>query len=458
MQSLRPYQTKAVEDVSASFSAGYNRVLLCMPTGSGKTTVVAHLIQTWTKQKLSVLLVAHRRELIAQAHNRLALHGIDAGLILPGYHANGHPCHVASVQTLARRDAHKADILIVDECHHSMAGSFLKIIGNHVDAGARVLGLTATPYRLDGKPLGLVFDDMVVPTTVADLIAEGHLVKPRYFAAKKEEMSKLKTIAGEFDLRQMFDLFNKKTLYDGVIENYVRFGGGKCIVFNVNIEHSLETTQAFKNAGFAVEHIDANTPEHERALVLERFKKGETEILSNVQLFTEGFDLPALDTVIINRSTKSLSLYTQMVGRILRPSQDKEHGIVIDHGNNIEMHGFVEDEQDYSLTTRINKKDGLAPVKECKGCFAIIHASAMQCRYCGYIYQQKELALKSATFEEVKNSPTSRKSPLPAHLRKPWHRMSNGELREVASIRGYKEGWVFMQLSLQSKRRKACAV
>lgn len=457
-QTLRPYQSVAVDSTHQSFREGYKKTLLCMPTGSGKTTVVAHLIEDYLSQDLKILFVAHRRELVDQAHNRLAQHGIDAGLILPGYEMNGHKVNIASVQTLVRREIPQVDVLIVDECHHSMAGSFLKIIGKCIDNGSRVLGLTATPFRLDGKPLGLIFDDLLVPTTVRELIDDGYLVQPRYFGARRTDLEGMKVVAGEYSIEQMYQKFDKKVLYDGIISNYVEHGGEKCVIFNVNIEHSTKTRDAFREAGFTAEHIDAITNDYTREDLLKRFRNNEFEILCNCQLFTEGFDLPHLDTVIVNRRTKSLCLYTQMIGRVLRPIEGKEHGIVIDQGNNIYEHGFVEDEQDYDLHRQKKKGDGIAPIKLCPQCQSALHASVMKCGFCGYIYPKEEMELEEAVFEEIKESPKiCKKAKLPEHLRKPWGRMNNEELQEVATLRGYKKGWVWMQLNLQTKRRKSYA-
>ena len=454
-QTLRPYQSVAVESTHQSFHEGYKKTLLCMPTGSGKTTVVAHLIEDYLSQNLKILFVAHRRELVDQAHNRLAQHGIDAGLILPGYEMNGHKVNIASVQTLVRREIPQVDILIVDECHHSMAGSFLRIIGKCIDKGSKVLGLTATPFRLDGKPLGLIFDDLLVPTTVRELIDDGYLVQPRYFSASiKEDFGELHYLAGEYKSEELFKKFDRKALYDGLIRNYVEFGGGKGLVFNVNIEHSIKTRDAFREAGFTCEHIDHTT--RNRGEIEKAFRSNQVEILCNVGLYGEGYDLPHLDTTMINTKTMSYVNFAQWIGRSLRPSEGKEHGIVIDQGNNIYEHGFIEDEIDYNFIHKYKKKgDRIAPIKLCPQCQSALHASVMKCGFCGYVYPKKEMELKDAVFEEIKESPkVCKKAKLPEHLRKPWGRMNNEELQEVATLRGYKKGWVWMQLNLQAKRRK----
>src|SRR5574337_939616 len=208
---------------------------------------------------------------------------------------------------------------------------------------------------------------------------------------------------------------------------------------------SLATRDAFLDAGFKAAHVDGETSIQERMATLRAFRQGSIEILTNCNLFTEGFDLPAIDTVILNRTTASKCLFTQMVGRGLRPSLDKEHGIIIDMGNNIYKHGFVEDEQEYDLHKKKKKGDGVYPIKECPKCFSQIPAGCKICPICKHVFPINETELIAAPFEEIVKSP-GRKEKLPLHLRKKWAMMTQSELEEVATIRGYKKGWVYMQM------------
>lgn len=446
-QTLRKYQATAVDMVFDSWARGHNRPVLVMPTGSGKTTTAATIIERFINEGKKVLFIAHRRELIEQAYTRLAIHGIDSGLILPSHHPNGHKSIIASVQTLVRREVPNVDLIVIDECHHSLSKSFLRVLDEHIIKGEKVLGLSATPYRLDGKPLGFIFDDLIVPTTIQELINEGHLVRPRYFGARRDDLEGIKKVAGEYDSSEMFARYNKKILYDNIISQYVEFGGGKALVFCINVEHSLATRDAFLDAGFKAAHVDGETGIQERMLTLTAFRQGSVEILTNCNLFTEGFDLPAIDTIILNRTTASKCLYTQMVGRGLRPSTDKEHGIIIDMGNNIYKHGFVEDEQDYDLHRKKKKGDGVYPIKQCPKCFSQVAAGCKICPICKHIFPVDEMELVAAPFEEIVKSPGgNRKEKMPEHLRKKWRDMTREELEEVAALRGYNPKWVYMQM------------
>jgi len=445
MIQLRDYQ---INSIKALRENGTRRAVLVIPTGGGKTTIAAEIIRRINSKNLPVLFIAHRQELIYQCHDRLKLFGIESGIIMAGVPENRKQLtQVASIQTLNRRSFPNAEFIFFDEAHHVAANSFKKIQEHYNDKF--FIGLTATPYRLDGKPLGKHFDKIVAPISVAQLTAEGHLCPVRYFAPKSNilDLDSIKTKMGDFDNNQMFKAFDKPKLYEGVVNNYLKFGmDKKAIVFNVNIEHSKNMASEFAGNGFMVEHLDGGTNNTERKEILNRFKTGETKILCNVGILTEGYDLPDIEVVIINRATQSKSLYFQMVGRGLRPAQNKDELIVIDHGENIKRHGFIDEDQQYSLKTK-EKKPGVAPVKECKDCKSLIHASLMECPYCGYIFIsfKKEKLNIIEEFQEIK------KVKLPFNLRKPWSKCSESELKEIAAIKGYKKGWVYHQLKLQNK-------
>lgn len=446
---LREYQIQAVSELFAAWKQGAKKPLLCLPTGAGKTTVAAYLIHRLNKDGRKVLFVTHRRELVEQAHGRLARHGIDGGLILPGYHPNGHLAIVGSVQSIVRRPPVDVDLIIIDECHHVLSQSFLKVIEGHTGEHKRILGLTATPYRLDKKPLGRVFDRLVSPVSIDELVTKGHLVPLKYYAADEKGLTDgVAKVGGDYNSNTMFERMNKRYLYDGVVDRYRKFSGGKALVFCCNVQHSINTAEAFNAAGIHAKHLDGETPLQERIRVVRDFRQGKFSVLSNCNLFTEGFDLPDIDATILNRATASKCLYTQMVGRAMRPSPGKEYGIVIDMGNNIQAHGFAEDLQEHDIFSEPRKGDGVAPVKDCEQCGTMMYASAKVCKHCGYVFPLHDMEYKEAEFVEVRRKPT------PPHLRKKWSQMTEAELKEYAEFRGFKPGWVRVQLSLQRFRRK----
>lgn len=445
-QTLRDYQTEAIQQLFQSWRDGKKKPLLQLPCGAGKTTIAAYLAKRMEKAGRKTLFVSHRLELCEQAHNRFAVHGIDAGIILPGYSPNGHLTIVGSVQSVIRRPPVEVDLIIVDECHRALSPSFLKVLANHIGDTKRIVGLTATPYRLDRKPLGRVFDALVAPVGIDELVAKGFLAPLKYYAAAEKGLTDgVKKVAGDYAANTMFAKMNKKYLYDNVVERYKKFSGGKALVFCCNVEHSQITAKAFAEAGIRAQHLDGETPTQERIKIVRDFRQGRFDVLTNCQLFTEGFDLPDIHAVILNRATASKCLYTQMVGRGLRPSPGKEYGVIIDMGNNVVAHGFVEDLQEHDIFKEPREGDGVAPMRDCPRCGTMVYAGARACKYCGFIFPVGEMELKEAEFVEVRRKPT------PPHLRKKWSQMTEAELKEYAEFRGFKPGWVRVQLSLQHK-------
>lgn len=451
--SLRDYQTEAIEQLRDGFRSGHRAEILVLPTGAGKTTVASAFIHSAVEKGSRVLFLAHRKELVEQAKDRLHSFGIRPGVIMAGWKQRQNmSVNVASIQTLLRRELPPAQVVVVDECHHSISKSFKTLLDQYAAQGAAIIGLTATPYRLDGKGLGDIYSNIVAPISLADLTERGFLVPARYVGSKMD-MSGVDLTGGDYNVHQMHDRFDKKELYAGVVEHYNQFASGtKTIVFNVDVKHSETMRDTFISAGIPAAHVDGETSPLERSKILAAFKEGKFQVLCNVNILTEGFDLPAIETVILNRATKSKSLYLQMVGRGLRPAPGKTHCTVIDQGGNVWEHGPVDLEEEYTLETVKKKKlQQAAPVKCCPSCFFIQHVGARECKECGHTFTLHitERELPQAVFEELNDflpKQAKVKIPLPDHLRKSWTDMTEEELKEVAEIRGYKPGWVYMQL------------
>jgi DNA repair protein RadD len=466
LPQLRDYQLTTIAEVRAAIVAGHKRILVVIPTGGGKTTIGGAMIHGSIAKGNRALWLAHRKELVEQAHERIssprAGFGIPAGLIMAGSPPRRkHQVQVASIATLIRRDLPTAKLVLVDEAHHSVSPSFLAMLDKYPHAV--IIGLTATPYRLDGRGLGDVYTAIVAPVSIADLQAQGHLTPVRYFGTRKDlepKMDEVKTIAGDYDAKAMFKEFDKRPLYDGVVANYRKFAdASRAIVFNINVEHSLKVMEAFRATGIAAYHVDGETPRAEREKILKDFKAGAFEVLCNVNILTEGFDLPAIETVILNRATKSKSLYLQMVGRGLRPAPGKSACTVIDQGGNVRHFGPVEHPEEHSLEATAKKKGGSAtsapPMKCCPGCERLDLLFVATCPECGHVYSSGEMKLEQEDFLELtdflpKNVVVKGiKKPVPDHLKKNWLEMSKDELKEYAAIQGYKHGWVHCQLKRQ---------
>lgn len=471
LPKLRPYQLQVIQEVRAAIKSGKRRILVVVPTGGGKTTIGGSIIHSSVSNGNRVLWLAHRKELVDQAFERISDKrigfGIPAGVIMAGARpTRRHQVQVASIQTLLKRDRPEAKVVLVDEAHHSVSPSFLTLLDQYSDSV--VVGLTATPYRLDGRGLGDVYDAIVAPIGIPELQAQGFLTPVRYFGTPKDLEPKtddVRTVAGDYDTKQLYQKFDKRELYDGVVANYQRFANGtRAIVFNINVEHSLKTVEAFRAAGISAHHVDGETPRAERERILRAFKNAEFDVLCNVNILTEGFDLPAIECVILNRKTKSKALYLQIVGRGLRPSPGKDCCLVIDQGGNVREFGPVEHPEEHELETTAQRKKsggakGAPPMKSCPLCEELHLLSVAECG-CGHRFSSGSMELKKEEFVELtdflpKNVKLkSAKKPVPNHLKKSWMDMTREELEEYAAIQDYKPGWVFMQLRRQTEQQR----
>ncbi len=453
MQTLRPYQIQAIELLRTSIQR-HRRSILCVPTGGGKTTIVSAMIASAISKGKRILFLAHRSELLSQATERLKSFGLNPGLI-QGKNSRVHPfLNVASVQTLRNRTNRilPPDIIFVDECHLSMANSYRKIFDAYPNAF--VVGMTATPTRLDGKPLGDVYSDIVAPISIDLLTNQSFLVPVRKFVAKeKVDLSGVHMVAGDYNSAELFQKYDKANLYAGVVDNYNKFANGRqFIIFCVNVAHSKKTAQMFREAGISCEHLDGESTEAERNTTISQFRAGLIQGISNVALFTEGFDVPNVSCVILNRATKSLALYLQMIGRGLRPNQNKTDCVILDHGDNVVTHGWYSHEHEWSLTgkKKKNKQDAFS-VRLCDNCEAMMPINQNICPNCGYARPQKE---RTQNIIQESEMIEITKTLIPQHLKgKPWGRMNEAELKELAQIKGYKPGWVYRQLQIQRGKR-----
>lgn len=390
---LRDYQEEALNQLRARFAAGLRRVLLVAPTGSGKTVMGSGMIQGAVERGRSVLFLAHRKELIEQTSEKLRAFGVPHGIIKAGYMA--HPwmqVQVASVQTLDARHLKKgrplppADLIVVDEAHRTMGDTYLDIIGSYQNA--IVVGLTATPIRLDGKGLGDLYQDLVEAARVEDLVAQGVLVKPRVFGAPGggPDLRSVKTTAGDYNQKQLELVMNKAQLVGDIVKHWERYADNRLtVVFATSIEHSMRIRESFRAAGVACEHLDGGTKDYERDRILRDLRDGRVRVVTNVGVLTEGWDLPECGVCVLARPTQSLGLFLQMAGRVLRSAPGKEDAIILDHAGCVFTHGQPHWPRTWELTAARKKDAKAAPVKQCPKCYAIVGSGTVTCE-CGYVW------------------------------------------------------------------------
>lgn len=397
---LRPYQIAAIDAAREKYRQGAKRVLVVAPTGAGKTVMFADVVRRAAEKGSRSLILAHRRELITQAHGKLAAVGVHAGVIQAGMPLSLHrPAQVASVQTLIRRPGtlQLVDLIVVDECHHVVAGNTYSKLLDWFPA-ARILGVTATPWRLDGRGLGDIFDEHVIAATPRQLRDDGYLVSVGGWQYEAIDTESARVKAGDFVQADLQASATSRRVVGNVVSEWLLHAAGKrTILFATTVDHSLLMVGSFRSEGVAAEHIDGEMPAAERDAVLQRLRSGETQVVSNCNVLTEGFDCPELEVCILARPTLSTSLYLQMVGRVLRPAPGKTMARLHDHAGCLEMHGHPYAERDYSPEKNSRgekpKKDAeKRPEKKCRACKSII--SKWPCDACGYCPSPEELRLE----------------------------------------------------------------
>lgn len=349
---LRNYQTELVNDIFTQWLE-HRRLLAQLPTGGGKTVIFAKIAAEVLMMGHKVLVLAHREELITQAHDKLqqAIPDTMVGIVKAGYSPNYlAPIQVASVQSLRNRlDAYNDfGLVIVDEAHHSVANTYRAILERY--QWANLLGVTATPIRTDGTGLDDIYDHLITGPSVNDLINMGYLSPFKLYAAEAMKTKGVKTVAGDWSATQLAKNNDIIQLSGNLVESYLKYAGGKrCVTFAVTVEHSQAIAQRYNQAGIPAAHLDGNTPSEERREVMEAFRRGEIKVISNCALFDEGLDIPALEAVQIAKPTKSLSRWLQMCGRALRVSEGKSHAVIIDHTENYLRLGLPNKKHQWTL-------------------------------------------------------------------------------------------------------------
>lgn len=417
MIQLRDYQVALEQDIYHAWQ-GHRHVLAVSPTGSGKTVLFSKLLADYTGASCAI---AHRQELVSQISLALARNGVRHGVIAPknvtrnivgihmaelgrSFYDSNARCRVAGVDTLLHMEPtdpwlSQVGLVIQDEAHHVLRvnkwGRAFELFGN-----ARMLGVTATPVRADGKGLGVhaagLFETMVQGPTMADLIERGYLTDYRVFAQEAAglHLESVPTSAGgDYSPEPLRKAVHESRIVGDVVQHYLRHAAGKLgVTFAVDVEAATEIAAAYRASGVPAEVVTAKTPDHLRIAVLRRFRSREILQLVNVDLFGEGFDLPAIEVVSFARPTQSFSLYVQQFGRALRLLDGKEFAIIIDHVGNVIRHGLPDAVREWSLDGRQARAAqlGVIPVRACLKCTQVYERFYRKCPYCEHYPEPPE--------------------------------------------------------------------
>lgn len=461
--TLRPYQADGIEQIRASYRRGARAVLLQSPTGSGKTVMFAYITGAAARKGSRVVILVHRQELLAQTSRALFSIGVAHGLIASGKSSTLDHVQVASVQTLVRR-LHRVprfDLIIIDEAHHTAAGSWRKILD--AQAEARLLGVTATPERLDGKGLGIqaggYFDTLVNGPTVTELVNKGYLSKPVVYAPPTPvDLSGLHRRYGDYVTSETVERMDKPTITGCAVTHYKKICPGvPAIAFCASVKHAEHVATQFNEAGIPSASIDGTLDDTSRNQRIDDLGSGRISVLTSCEIVSEGTDIPVVTAAILLRPTQSTGLHLQQCGRALRPHPDKRESIILDNVGNTFKHGFPDDERDWTLDgekRHAGTGDGNGPSEfvQCENCYLIFHRTDPACPKCGWVrpVQEREIEQVDGELSKVDDLEKER---IRIHMKREVGQARTREaLQEIARQRGYHHGWVEHVLRARQNR------
>lgn len=447
---LRPYQSDAISRLRGSIRDGHRAPLLVAPCGAGKTVMFSYIAAHGAGR---VVIMAHREELLDQISKTLQAFQLPHTFI-----ASGRPYDpsvrvaVASVQTLARRDIQAPSLIICDEAHHATSPTYRTIFTRW--SHATVIGVTASPERLDGTGLGDVFDDMILGPSVTELTSIGALCPFRIYAPSRPDLTGVKTTAGDYNRGGLSIALDRPSITGDAVAHYGRLASGRrAVVFCVSIAHAKHVAMTFQSAGYQAAWLEGGMTPTERDRTVKDFKAGRITVLTSCDLISEGFDLPAIEVAIMLRPTQSTALWIQQAGRALRPMEGKTEALILDHAGNVFKHGMPDADRVWTLEGKKRSKKGAASkdaVRVCPACFGACPTGTTRCPFCGAEFpadprQVEELAGELAEVEREQ---------VRAALKQEQGRARTlAELVEVGKKRGMTHPYGWARRILQARRR-----
>ena len=440
---LRDYQQDLLTRFFSSLAGGHRRPLVVAPCGAGKSYIFAELAR---RTRGEVLVLVHRNEL-KQQHIEL-------------FESLGITARVETYQTEYRRlgTNPKPRLLVVDEAHLSRSNTWQRIIDYYDTYTA---GFSATPARLDGKPLGDIFDDLITGVDTRWLIDHHRLAPYEYYAPMTVDTSGLRTVGGDYVISELERLMTERCIYGDVVGNYRRFAEGeRTIAYCVSVKHAQSVAHAFRTAGIRAEALSAETPVRERKRIIEGFRAGEITVLCNCTLLSEGISIDEVSCVMLLRPTESVALGIQQMMRCMRYLPDKTAKIIDCVGNYLRI-GLPDDDREWSLSEPVRKRRELSSegnfyIRTCPECFMVFPVAPV-CPFCGTLYPlhsreiaaHHEIELARITAEEAARLELVKKQA----RREQGRAQSFEELVRLAKSRGYKNPAYWAAQILRGRRR-----
>lgn len=454
MFQLRDYQEETINDIYSSMRKGNRTIVVQQPPRTGKTVIMSEIARRATAKGNRVLFVVHRKEIVDQATATFKEQNVDMNL-----------AQLGMVQTITRHvnEIPEPQVIFIDEGHHSLAKTYQRII----DAFPNAIKLlfTATPQRTGKKQLDLIADDIVLGKSIKWLTEHGNLAPFTYYSIDDIDRSKLKkNSTGDFTSESMEQAVKKK-IYGDVVENYKELAPNKqAVVYCYSVENAIKVAQEFNDNGISAVEVDGTTDPTKRDEIIEDFRQEKIKILTNVNLFTEGLDLPNVDCVIMVRPTTSLALYLQFSMRCLNPREGKV-AIIIDHVANWKEFGLPDQDRDWqaamktkSGSKRKNTNQTTDSPLQCDHCYAVFYRSELTenklCPYCGMEVSKKqiEMAVTKAELVEI-NESKLRVNRLKKIMhnnvmrnvagKRPSELRTMEEFQAYAKLHHYKPGWAW---------------
>lgn len=446
MYELYDYQEKLVKQARQSIANGSKGVFIQSPPGSGKSVIIAEIARLSTIKNNHILFIVHRKELAEQIENDFLKNGVNMKQV--------------TIQTVIkawnrRETMPYPQIIITDETHHSRAKTYQKLY-EYFNQAFR-LGFSATPWRMNGKGFTDIYDELLTGPSVKWLIENKRLAPYKYFAEASIDRKHLtQNSMGEFDNQSIAKEFEKSRIYGEIVKHYQKYANNrKAIVYAPSIEISKQITSEFQKVGIQAKHADGTTPKNEREQIMNEFRNNRIQILCNVDLISEGFNVPDCSCVILARPTKSLVLFLQQAMRCMRFQENKE-AIILDHVGNVHEFGLPDMDREWTLNGR-NKKKSNKPskslAKQCTFCQAWVEPQTKICPHCKQAFevQEREIEFVDGELQEVnkENFVTNYKK---IKFKREWGDKDKNELETIddyylfAKARGYKDSWLKFQI------------